>query len=112
MYSGITLNDTLRVVCSHYRVPGDHFEGTLEVILAVLDVVLDFDHSPTLLPFIVFGTCLVFSCTSAGCHTKYGNHAEVAHASTAGTGRHASIQYLFNHGPINYAIIIIHVLYK
>ena len=27
------------------------------------------------------------SCASAGCHTKYGNHAEVAHASTAGTGK-------------------------
>ena len=52
------------------------------------------------------------SCASAGCHTKYGNHAEVAHASTAGTGRHASIQYQINHGPINYDNNIIHVFYK
>ena len=51
------------------------------------------------------------NCASAGCHTKYGNHAEVAHASTASTGRHALTQYYFNHGPIHYAIIIIYILY-
>ena len=41
------------------------------------------------------------SYASAGCHTKYGNHAEVAHASTAGTGKACIIQLLLNLGPSN-----------